>query len=180
MNGQPAVGIKIQLFGPSGAINLTTDSQGYFTAQNLSPGGYYAYYYNDSDRQKIGYWRSRTLQVDGTTGAAFPPIDFYQVGMTNVPAMDARVSLPTTFQWVPQTQTVQYYIFEVHSAPGKSFTNTYMSARLPGDATSFTWDGSGANGALDPNNRYFWGVYWNAGPAGEGGNLYQAVYFNPQ
>lgn len=154
---------------------ITTDAQGHFSASNLAAGDYLVYFYNDSMRDVIGYWRSRTLHVDGTTGAAFPTIDFYQQGMVNTPAMDAHVTLPCTFQWVPQTQTVSYYRWRLHSNPGRTFTLIYQSDKIDGSANSFTWDGAGTT--LDPTNRYFWGVYWDAGPAGEGGNLYQAVYF---
>ena len=62
---------------------------------------------------------------------------------------------------------------------GRTFTLLYQSNRIPGTATSFTWDGSGVASPLSSTNRYFWGLAWDAGPVGEGGNLYQAIYFNP-
>jgi hypothetical protein len=155
---------------------LTTDSQGYFTATGVPDGSYYAYYYNDSDRNKIGYWRSRTQTVDASRGAAYPSVDLYGKGMLNTPAMDARVTLPQTFTWIAQTQPVLYYRYRLHTNPGRTFTLVYQSNRITGDP--FTWDGAGLT--LSSTNRYFWGVFWDAGETGEGGNLYQAIYFNPQ
>lgn len=154
---------------------ISSDSQGNFSASGLAAGDYLVYFYNDSQRDVIGYWSSRTLHVDSTTGAAFPAIDFYQAGMQNVPAMDAHVHLPQTFQWVPQTQTVQFYNWRLHSTSGRTFTLIYQSQRIDGSAASFTWDGAGTT--LSPTNRYFWGYAWDAGAAGTGGNLYQAIYF---
>ena len=54
--------------------------------------------------------------------------------------------------------------------------SSYQSPTLPGSSNSFTWDGAGVT--LDPHNRYFWGVTWDAGPVGTGGNLFQAIYFD--
>jgi hypothetical protein len=155
---------------------ITSDTQGNYSAANLAAGDYLVYYYNDSHRDEIGYWKSRTLHVDATTGAAFPVIDFYQVGLKNVPAMDTHVTLPTNFQWIAQTQTVGFYHWRLHSTSGRTFTLIYQSDKLDGSLSSFSWNGAGVT--LDPTNRYFWGVSWDAGAAGEGGNLYQAVYFN--
>lgn len=178
VNGAGVSGISIQLIGPSGTITTTTDAQGYFTATQLAPGNYYAHYYNASDRNKIGYWNSLSQRVDATTGAAYPPVDLYQKGMTNTPPMDARVGLPQTFSWVLQTQPVQKIWFRVHTHPFTSYQLFYQSPTLPGTSTSYTWDGSGMLLPLDTGNRYFWGIKWDAGPVGVGGNLYQAVYFN--
>ncbi len=179
VNGVPAAGIAVTLNRTTGGTtNLTTDAQGTFQATGLAAGDYYAHYYNDRDRNKIGYWQSRTAHIDGTVGAAWPQIDLYQVGMTNVPAFDAHVSLPATFAWVRQVQPAAKCWFRVHSRPGRSFTLTYRSPALPGDATTYGWDGAGV--VLDPANRYFWGFQWDAGLAGMGGNLYQAIYFNPR
>jgi hypothetical protein len=158
--------------------SVTTDSQGYFQATGLEPGSYVAYYYNDSQRDRIGYWRSRTLSVDATRGAAFPEVDFGQQGLVNQPPMDARLNLPGRFEWVPPAQTVASYRFRVHSTGGRTFRLIYQSGSLPGDSTAFTWNGAGATEPLSTTNRYFWGLVWDAGAVGEVGNLYQAVYFN--
>jgi hypothetical protein len=156
---------------------IASNADGSFKATGLADGDYLAYFYNDTMRDVIGYWSSRTQHVDATTGGVFPTVDFYQKGLTNVPAMDAHVTLPQLFQWIPQTQTVGFYYWRLHSTSGRTFTLIYQSpSRLPGDATSFTWDGAGKT--LDPINRYFWGLSWDAGPIGQGGNLYQAIYFN--
>ncbi|HEY9720577.1 MAG TPA: discoidin domain-containing protein [Oscillatoriaceae cyanobacterium] len=178
LNGVGIAGIQIQVIGPSGTINTTTDAQGAFLAKGLKPGFYYAHYYNPTDRNKIGYWNSVAQLVNATTGAAWPPVDLYQKGMTNTPAMDSHVGLPMTFTWVPQTQPVVKYWFRVHTHPYTNYKLFYMSAELPGNATSYTWNGDGMLLPLDTGNRYFWGVKWDAGPVGVGGNLYQAVYFH--
>jgi hypothetical protein len=182
MNGKPSFQpISLSLIKNPGWVSktVTTDANGYFEATGLEPGEYLAYFYNDSSRERIGYWRSRAQTVDATRGAAFPTIDFYQKGMTDLPKMDARVSLPTTFEWIPQTQTVDYYRYRLHSTGGRTFTLIYQSNKIPGTANTFTWDGSGATQPLSSTNRYFWGVFWDAGAAGEGGDLYQSIYFNP-
>ncbi len=182
MNGKPSwTPISLSLIRNPGWVSrtVTTDAQGYFQASGLEAGDYLAYFYNDSNRERIGYWRSRNMKVDASTGAAFPTVDFYQKGLLNDPPMDAHVALPVTFAWNPQTQTADFYRFRLHSNSGRTYTLIHQSARIPGTATTFTWDGSGAATALSPTNRYFWGLFWDAGPVGEGGNLYQAIYFNP-
>lgn len=158
--------------------NVTTDDQGYFYASNLEPGTYLAYYYNDTQRDRIGYWRSRTLSVDESKGAGFPQVDFAQQGLVNQPAMDARISLPARFEWVPPSQQVASYRFRLHSTGGRTFRLIHQSGSFPGDSTEYTWDGSGVSEPLNSTNRYFWGLVWDAGAVGEGGNLYQSVYFN--
>jgi hypothetical protein len=183
VNGVATAGIAIWLNSQATyhLQSLSTDAQGRFSATGLPEGDYYALFYNDSDHYKIGYWRSVTLHVGATGGAAWPAVDLYQDAWQKyVPAMSAHVSLPTTFMWVPQAQAVTLYHFEVHDAPGTSFNKIYESGDIPGNATSFTWDGSGLppGVTLDPNHRYFWGLFWDAGPLGQGGNLYQPVYFN--
>jgi hypothetical protein len=182
MNGKPAFNpITLQLIKNPGWVvrTVTTDAQGYFGATGLENGTYLAYFYNDSSRERVGYWRSRDLTVDGTRGAAFPTVDFYQKGLVNLPAMNARQGFPVAFSWVPPAQAVDNYRLRVHSIGGRSFTLVHQSSRIPGTATSFTWNGSGATEPISSTNRYFWGLYWDAGVVGEGGNLYQAIYFNP-
>jgi hypothetical protein len=66
------------------------------------------------------------------------------------------------------------YFWRIHDRPFTAFTLVYQSAKLPGTATSFTFSGAGVT--LDPAHRYFWGVQWDWGPLGQGGNLYQAAY----
>ena len=180
-NGAPLAGVKLDVIKSDWSTKrtLTTDSQGLYTATGLPAGDYFMYYYNDSDRNKIGYWQSRYRRVDGSTGGVFPTVDFYGVGMQNTPRMDARVGLPTTFTWIPQAQQVQYYRYRLHSTGGRSFTLIYQSDRIPAGVNAFTWNGTGASQALSSSNRYFWGIYWDAGEVGQGGNLYQAVYFSP-
>jgi hypothetical protein len=156
---------------------ISSDANGNFGATGLAEGDYLAYFYNDSQRDVIGYWSSRAQHVSATTGGVIPTVDFYQQGLKNVPAMDAHVKLPQLFQWIPQTQTVGSYFWRLHSTSGRTFTLIYQTPnRLPGDATSYTWDGAGTT--LSSTNRYFWGLSWDAGPIGQGGNLYQAIYFN--
>ena len=99
--------------------------------------------------------------------------------MTNTPGSGSHVSLPQTFSWTMPVQTPSSIVMRVHSQGGKSFTLEYQSPNLPGATSSYTWDGSGLKaGPLDPSHRYYWGVQWRWGALGEGGNLYQAVYFN--
>lgn len=155
---------------------IQTDAQGYFGVDNLEPGSYAAYYYNDSQRDRIGYWRSRALPVDASRGAVFPTIDLAQVGLQNTPAMDARMTLPVNFSWQLPTQPVESLRFRVHSNGGRSFRLIFQSAELPAGTTGYTWDGAGALESLQPGQRYFWGHVWDAGAAGEGGNLFQAIY----
>lgn len=157
---------------------VTTDAEGYFQATGLEPGSYHAHYYNETQRDRIGYWRSRTLPVDATRGAGFPQVDFGQQGLVNQPPMDARVTLPGRFDWQPPAQGAASWRFRVHSTGGRTFRLIYQSPSQPGNTTTFTWNGAGATEALSSTNRYFWGLVWDAGPLGEVGNLYQAVYFN--
>lgn len=179
LNGAPGANVSFSLIRNPGwnSTTLRTDANGYYQATGLADGEYHTYYYNESDRNKVGYWRSRSFRVDGTTGAAVPTIDLYGKGMVNVPKMDARVSFPATFEWVPQAQRVDHYRYRLHSTGGRTFTLIHQSDRIPGDTNRYTWNGAGTS--LSSSNRYFWGVFWDAGAAGEGGNLYQAIYFNP-
>lgn len=180
LNGRaPFKAVSLSLIRTPGwnSRTVTTDAQGYFGASGLEPGDYMAYFYNETNREMLGYWRSRNLKVDATTGADFPSVDLFQKGLQNEPAMDAHTTLPVTFQWLPQTQAVVTYRFRLHSNGGRTFTLLHQSDRIPGDAKRFTWDGAGLT--LSPTNRYFWGLSWDAGPVGEGGNLYQPIYFNP-
>jgi hypothetical protein len=177
LNGKAGAGINIQLLRNGATVKtIRTDAKGYYYADGLADGSYQGYYYNASDRNKIGYWRSQPWTVNAKTGAAIPAVDLYQVGMTNTPKMDARVGLPTTFKWVRQAQPVERCYFRVHDKPFTSFTLVYRSGALAGDASAFTFTGAGLK--LSPTNRYFWGYQWDAGAVGMGGNLYQAVYFN--
>lgn len=171
-NGRPIAGITIKV----GSQTLTTDANGRYTATNLANGYYQAYYYNCCDRNKIGYWRSRAVAVDGTRGASVPTVDLYLVGMQNTPPMDARIRLPYTFVWKPPMQLPVGYYWRIHDRPYTSFKLVYQSAKLPGTATTYTFSGSGVY--LDPNHRYFWGVQWDWGELGMGGNLYQAAYMS--
>lgn len=169
-NGAPVSGITIQV----GGRKLTTDSRGVYRVTGLAAGTYQAYYYNPTDRNKIGYWRSRPMTVDGTRGASFATVDLYLRGMMNIPAPGATVTLPTTFQWLAPIQPVRYFFYRIHSQPYTSFQLVYQSPRLEGTVRSYTWNGGTT--ALDPSHRYFWGVKWDWGDLGEGGNLYQPVY----
>ncbi len=171
-NRVPIAGIQIKV----GSQTLTTDANGRYTATNLANGYYQAYYYNPVDRNKIGYWRSRAVVVDGTRGASVPTVDLYLVGMMNTPPMDARIKLPFNFVWKPPMQLPVGYYWRIHDRPYTSFVLVYQSAKLPGSATSFYFTGAGVN--LDPTHRYFWGVQWDWGELGFGGNLYQAAYMS--
>ncbi|MDB5101842.1 MAG: hypothetical protein JWM80_6263 [Cyanobacteria bacterium RYN_339] len=176
VNGLPKAGLTIQIQKTTGGtIACVTDAQGWYTAKNLTPGSYLGYYYNASDRNKIGYWRGVAKPVTAMTGASFPAVDLYQVGMTNLPKMDSHIGVPTTFTWVRQAQKVDGCWFRIHDHPFTTFNLTYKSAKLPGDTTSFNFTGGMP---LSKTNRYFWGFQWDAGPVGMGGNLYQAVYFD--
>lgn len=171
-NRVPIAGITIKV----GSQTLTTDANGRYTATGLANGTYQAYYYNCCDRNKIGYWRSRPVAVDGTRGASVPTVDLYLVGMQNTPPMDARIKLPYNFVWKPPMQLPVGYYWRIHDRPYTAFVLVYQSAKLPGSATSYTFSGAGVN--LDPTHRYFWGVQWDWGELGMGGNLYQAAYMS--
>lgn len=160
------------------SIPLTSDSQGYFTAGNLVEGDYFVYYYNEIQRDKIGFWQSKVFHVSPTAGAAFPAVDLYMVGQENVPLPGATARLPVAFSFNAPKQTPLSYRFRLHSAPGTSFKLVYQSNKFPGDQTTFTWDGTGAYEPLDTTAHYFWGVSWDWGPLGAGGNLYQKIRFS--
>lgn len=183
--GMPGANVTIEVTRSDYGVKrlVTTDASGYFTATGLPPGNYFAYYYNESDRNKIGFWRTPARAVSATQGAIYPAVDLHQPGMLNLPQFGTRVGLPRRFDWVPQTQTASFLRFRVHTDPGRGAPQpVFISNQLPADSTSYTWSGEinqpGITG-LSATNRYFWGVYWSAGELGEGGNLYQAVYLNP-
>jgi hypothetical protein len=178
LNGRPpGTSVRLSLVRTPGWEErpVTTDATGAFAATGLSPGDYLVQYYNETQRDRIGYWRSRTLPVTAARGATFPAVDLGQRGMVNQPAMDARISWPATFTWEPPAHRPEFYRFRVHSQGGRSFDLLYQSGRLAASPRTFTWDGAGANPPLEPGRRYFWGLVWDLGPAGEAGNLYQAV-----
>ncbi|MEB3220529.1 MAG: hypothetical protein VKS61_00480 [Candidatus Sericytochromatia bacterium] len=178
LNGRPPGGpVRLSLVRTPGWQEqpLVTDASGAFSADELPPGDYMVHYYNDTQRDRVGYWRSRSLPVTGERGAAFPAVDLGQRGMLNQPSMDARVTWPVTFRWEPPAHRPEGYRFRVHSQGGRSFELLYQSGRLPPAPRTFIWDGAGASPPLQPDRRYFWGLVWDLGPAGEAGNLYQAV-----
>ncbi|MEB3327721.1 MAG: hypothetical protein VKQ33_00645 [Candidatus Sericytochromatia bacterium] len=154
---------------------LSTEATGAFAATGLAPGDYLVHFYNETQRDRVGYWRSRTLAVTAARGAAFPAVDLGLRGMVNQPPMDARVSWPVTFRWEPPAHRPEFCRFRVHSQGGRNFSLLYQSGRLPAAPRAFTWDGTGANPPLEPGPRYFWGLVWDLGEAGEAGNLYQAI-----
>lgn len=160
------------------SIPVTTDSQGYFTAQNVTEGDYIAYFYNEVYRDRMGVWKSLPVHVDATTGGAFPVVDLYLVGQQNTPLPGTQVSLPANFGFNLPIQPMVSQRFRVHSAAGTSFSLIYVSNKFPGDQTTFTWDGSGASQPLDPTHDYFWGLEWDGGQLGAFGNLYQKIRFS--
>jgi hypothetical protein len=176
LNGRPGANVSLTVIGRGiGSYTVRTDSTGTYNLAVTKPGTYYGYYYNDSDRNKIGYWRSRDQVVSNTTGAAIPTIDFYQKGMLNTPLPGTTNTIPISFAWNAQTQVVNNYRFRIHSRGGPAPEVLFMSQGLPGTATSFAWNGQGFKTAIAPNISYFWGFTWDAGVYGEGGALFQPI-----
>lgn len=180
-NGKPVAGVTIQVvMAGGGSKSAMTDATGHYSVSGLADGMYQAYYYNATDRNKLGYWRSRPITVNAAQGAAFPTIDLYLPGQINLPLPNTHIGLPNTFNWLGPIQPVVGFYFRVHSQPFTAFQLVFQSAKLTGDTGSYSFDGQHTlTGPLDPNHRYFWGVKWDWGPMGEGGNLYQAIYMKP-
>lgn len=177
--GRPLGGIRVSLINNSTwkTYSLTTGADGAYRQSELPEGDYFIHYYNDSDNAKIGFWKTLNRHVDGVAGASFPAIELYLVGMRNTPGQGGTVALPFTFEWTPY-QVVRYMRFRVHDIGGPGGRPLYISERLDPDAVSFSYDGTinqaGWNSTrLAPGTRYLWGIFYDAGDSGEGGNLYQ-------
>ena len=178
LRGQPAVGITVSVVNNQTFRNVLvkTDEQGIYRAPGLAAGDYFVHYYNDRDNFKIGYWKTQVRRVSEDYGARYPAFDLYLIGMQNKPGMGEATTLPSHFEWEPYDLALRYR-FRVHDRGGPNGKPYYISSWLEPGVNAFTYDGSinqkgMGEGKLSPG-RYLWGVYWDAGQAGEGGNLYQ-------
>lgn len=176
--GLPVSGITVSVVNNQTFKNVlvTTDAQGIYRASNLASGSYFVHYYNDRDNFKVGYWKTLVRPVGAAYGARFPAFDVYLVGMQNAPGMGQTVTLPARFAWEPYAMPLRYR-FRVHNRGGPGGKPYFISNWLTPETRSLTYDGTinqkgMGEGRLAPG-RYLWGVYWDAGQAGEGGNLYQ-------
>jgi hypothetical protein len=180
LRGKPIAGVRVSIVNDRTFRNVlaTTDAQGIYRATGLAPGAYFVHYYNDRDNFKIGYWKTRSRPVTSAYGARHPAFDLYLVGMQNRPGMGESLKLPARFTWEAYSLALRYR-FRVHDRGGPQGRPYYVSAWLPPEANTFTYDGSinqkGMGAGKLPPGRYLWGVYWDAGQGGEGGNLYQDV-----
>lgn len=178
LNGRPIEGITVSVVNNQTfrSVRVTTDALGIYRVRNLATGSYFVHYYNDRDNFKIGYWKTLVRPVNGDYGARYPAFDLYLVGMQNSPGMGAAITLPTHFEWKPYALALRYR-FRIHNRGGPSGKPYFVSNWLGPEVTRFPYDGTinqkgMGSGKLAPG-RYLWGVYWDAGQAGEGGNLYQ-------
>ncbi len=173
--GTPAAGIQLTVMGGGQTNRVTTDAQGVYRIKNLKPGDYYAHYYNDSDNNKVGFWKTQTLKVTDQHGAVFPAWDVYLVGMQNTPRQGAAVSFPFTAVFEPYPLAITYR-FRIHDRGGPGGQALYISERIPAeDVDRFRFSGTanqGTGGSLG-GGMYLWGYQWDAGKAGEGGCLFQ-------
>ncbi|MNK65097.1 hypothetical protein D3C87_843830 [compost metagenome] len=178
LRGEPASGITVSVVNNQTFRNVLvqTDEEGIYRAKGLTAGDYFVHYYNDRDNFKIGYWKTLVRPVTEAYGARFPAFELYLIGMQNQPGMGESVTLPARFDWEPYPLALRTR-FRIHNRGGPSGKPYYVSNWLGPTVNGFTYDG-GINqkgmgeGKLSPG-RYLWGVYWDAGQAGEGGNLYQ-------
>lgn len=178
LRGQPASGITVSVVNNKTFRNVLvkTDEAGIYRATGLAAGEYFVHYYNDRDNFKIGYWKTHIRKVGAEHGARYPAFDLYLIGMQNEPGMGASTTLPGRFEWEPYELALRYR-FRVHDRGGPNGKPYFISNWLGAGVNAFTYDGSinqkgMGEGKLGPG-RYLWGVYWDAGQAGEGGNLYQ-------
>jgi hypothetical protein len=178
LRGAPISGITVSVVNNQTFRNVlvSTDAQGIFRAPGLAAGSYFVHYYNDRDNFKIGYWKTRVRPVTASYGARYPAFDLYLIGMQNTPGMGESTMLPARFEWEPYPLALRYR-FRVHNRGGPSGKPYYVSNWLSPDVSAFAYDGTinqkGMGEGRLGAGRYLWGVYWDAGQAGEGGNLYQ-------
>lgn len=173
--GAPASGIPLTVMGGGKTHRVSTDANGVFRVKNLAPGDYYAHYYNDSDNNKVGFWKTQTLRVTNEHGAVYPAWDVFLVGMRNRPAQGASVRFPFTVEFEPYPLAITYR-FRIHDRGGPGGQALYISEKIPARGVqSFTFSGASNQtvaGGLG-GGRYLWGYQWEAGKAGEGGCLFQ-------
>lgn len=173
--GTPAAGIQLTVMGGGRTHRVTTDAQGIYRVKDLTPGDYYAHYYNDSDNNKVGFWKTQTLKVTDSHGAVFPAWDVFLVGMKNRPAQGASVAFPFTAEFEPYPLAITYR-FRIHDRGGPGGQALFVSDRVPARGVRrYTFTGvsnQGTDGQLG-GGRYLWGYQWDAGKAGEGGCLFQ-------
>ncbi|HEY9855805.1 MAG TPA: hypothetical protein V6D05_08730 [Stenomitos sp.] len=173
--GAPASGIPLTVMGGGKTYRVTTDAKGVYRVKDLAAGDYYAHFYNDSDNNKVGFWKTLTLKVTNEHGAVFPAWDVFLIGMQNKPGQGAGVSFPFTATFEPYPLAITYR-FRIHDRGGPGGQALYVSDKIPAKGVrSFRFTGvanQGTTGTLGPG-RYLWGYQWDAGTAGEGGCLFQ-------
>lgn len=176
--GDPVAGVEISLIGPKD-VTVSTDASGVWRAGHLPDGDYWLHYYNDSNRERIGYWQTPSRHVDGLAGAVFPAFDVHLRGFTDDPPNGSSVDLPYDFHWRPYALAIAYR-FRVHDKPGPGGKPMFIGPQIRASSDpSYDYDGQALLGGQLRGGHYLWGVWWNAGQAGEGGNLYQEAYLYP-
>lgn len=176
--GNPAAKISLAVINQRNArtYKIQTDSNGVYHLKDLPEGNYYAHYYNDSDNNKVGYWRTRTVPVSHEQGGTLPAWDVHLVGMKNTPGQGQATRFPLEVEFEPYPLAITYR-FRIHDAGGPGGHPLYISEAVPAKGvTSFTFSGDGNQGSGRqglPSGRYLWGYQWEAGIAGEGGCLFQ-------
>ncbi|GEM_PF-1571100 len=178
LRGEPLADVTVSVVNNQTFRNVKvkTDPHGVYRASGLAAGSYFVHYYNDRDNFKIGYWKTLVRPVGEEYGASFPAFDLYLIGMQNEPGMGDSLVLPGSFVWEPYGMALRYR-FRIHDRGGPGGKPYYVSNWQSSDVRQFSYDGSinqkgMGEGKLAPG-RYLWGTYWDAGQAGEGGNLYQ-------
>ncbi|HEY9899816.1 MAG TPA: carboxypeptidase-like regulatory domain-containing protein [Pantanalinema sp.] len=180
--GEPASGIPLTVINnrTGRTYRLTTDASGIYRVKDVPDGQYYAHFYNDSDNNRVGFWRTRTVQVTASHGGVFPAWDVYLVGMRNSPGQGQSVSFPFTARFEPYPLAITYR-FRIHDRGGPGGQALFISELIPAKGLrTFTFDGAsnqGSQGAQSVaalgSGRYLWGYQWDSGMAGEGGCLFQ-------
>lgn len=180
--GQPANNIPVTVISRRSNRNfwVRTDQNGVYRVKDVPEGEYYVQYYNDSDNNKVGFWRTRVASVTPSHGALFPAWDVYLVGMQNTPRQGQSVSFPFTARFEPYPLAINYR-FRIHNAAGPSGQPLYISEPVPARGIrTFTFTGaanqstqSGQSVSSVGAGRNLWGYQWDAGNAGEGGCLFQ-------
>lgn len=176
--GNPAVGIPLTVMSNRSGrtYKVKTDEQGQFRISNLPAGEYYAHYYNDSDNNKVGYWRTHDLSVTDQHGAAFPAWDVFLVGMKNQPPQGASGAFPLSVEFEPYPLAITYRL-RIHNAGGPGGKPLFISDKTPAKGvSSYTFSGvNNQDGGQIGTGTCLWGYQWDAGIAGEGGDLFQDV-----
>ncbi len=175
--GRPVQGLEVSLVEERSwrSIPLKTGPDGVYRTRIVRPGRYHVHYYNDRDIVRVGFWKTRSLELARGQSGIWPAWDVHLKGMRNEPSQGASVVPPLTVRIVPHVQALRVW-FRLHDRGGPGGQAHFVSPVMDGrgqDRYRFPQEATRPGFQL-------WGYQWDAGAAGEGGCLFQDISIRAQ